>query len=45
MDLIEHKTRNIQSMFRSHLCGQHLVESGVTVIYNSLAGCHDLGAL
>ena len=45
MNLIQHKSGDIQPMLRSHLCGKHLVKSSVCVIHNPLCSSHDLTAL
>ena len=44
MQLIQNQTGNVQTVFRADLRRQHLIESGIAVIYQTLGRCHDLGA-
>ena len=45
MNLVQHKTGDVQAMFRPYLRRQHLVETCVCVIHNPLGSAHDLTSL
>ena len=45
VDFIQDKAGHIQAMFCAHLCGKHLVESGIAVIDDPLCCCGYLGPL
>ena len=44
VELVQHKTGNIQAMLGSDLYGEDLIETRIVVVHKTLASSHDLAS-